>query len=326
MKLSDVGERALVELARRVFKQGPNVRVGIGDDAAAIDINGMCLIATTDMLIASSHFPPGTTPEQMGRKAVTVNLSDLAAMGAEPLGLIFSVALPRELDVEFVERMVKGMNIVAREYGTYVVGGDLDESGEIIISGAAFGLAHRKRLLRRSGAREGDFVAVTGRLGAASSGLKLLLEKLPAEGYQALIKAQLEPPARVKEGVSLARSGVVTAAIDVTDGLAANLWQLARESKVKIVIDRDRVPEHPLVIKFATQHGFNIDDFVLFGGEDFELLFTVRQRGWGKVRRALERVGTTATKIGRAQRGSGVFIRVGKETRPLPDRGYEHFR
>jgi thiamine-monophosphate kinase len=326
MKLSDVGERALVELARRVFKQGPNVRVGIGDDAAAIDLNGMCLIATTDMLIASSHFPLGTTPEQMGQKAVIANLSDLAAMGAEPLGLIFSVALPRELDVEFVERLVKRMNIVAREYGTYIVGGDLEESDEIIISGAAFGLANKKRLLRRSGARKGDFVAVTGRLGAASSGLKLLLEKLPAEGYQSLIKAQLEPPARVKEGVSLARSGVVTAAIDVTDGLAANLWQLARESRAKIVIDRDRVPEHPLVRKFAAKHGFDVDDFVLFGGEDFELLFTVRPRGWKKVRRALESIDAMVTTIGHVRKGSGVFIRVGKETRPLPDRGYEHFR
>jgi thiamine-monophosphate kinase len=169
-------------------------------------------------------------------------------------------------------------------------------------------------------------VAVTGKLGAASSGLKILLEKLPADEYKALIKAQLEPSARVKEGISLARSGVVTAAIDVTDGLAANLWQLARESRVKIVMDRDRVPEHPLVKKFATQHGFDVDDFVLFGGEDFELLFTVRPEGWERVRRALERVGTTATTIGRVHEGNGVFVRKEKKILPLPDIGYEHFR
>jgi thiamine-monophosphate kinase len=326
MKLSDVGERALVELARRVFKQGPNVRVGIGDDAAAIDIDSMCLVVTTDMLVASAHFPSGTTPEQMGRKAVAVNLSDLAAMGADPLGLVFSVALPRDLDVEFVERMVKSMNIMAREYGTYVVGGDLEEGDEIIISGAAFGLAHRRRLLRRSGARDGDLVAVTGRLGAASAGLKILLEKLPAEGYHALTKSQLVPVARLREGKNLALSGGVTAAIDVTDGLAANLWQLARESKVKIVIDRDRVPEHPLVRKFAAQHGFEVDDFVLFGGEDFELLFTARPQAWEKVQRALWRVGSKATAIGKVYKGHGVFIQVGGETKPLPDRGYEHFK
>jgi len=124
----------------------------------------------------------------------------------------------------------------------------------------------------------------------------------------------------------LARSGFVTSAIDVTDGLAANLWQLARESKVKLVVDRANVPEHPLVRKFVTRYGFGVDDFVLFGGEDFELLFTVRPRGWEKVRRALKRVGATATMIGRVAKGKGVFIRAKEKTRTLPDRGYEHFR
>lgn len=325
MKLSDVGERALVEIARRVCRRGAKVRIGIGDDAAAIDIDDTCLVATTDMLVASAHFPPSTTPMQMGKKAVVVNLSDLAAMGAEPLGLIFSVALPSDLEVSFVERLVKGMDDAAREYSTYVVGGDLDESVEITIAGAAFGIARRRELLKRSGAKAGDIVAVTGKFGAASAGLKLLLEKLSATGYRALVKAQLEPVARLKEGITLARSGMVTAAIDVTDGLAANLWQLARESRVRIIIDRAKIPEHPLAGKFATQHGCDLDDFVLFGGEDFELLFTVRPRGWEKVRLMLKRVGTTATQIGRVVGGKGVFVRRDGETLKLPDRGYEHF-
>ena len=326
MRLSEVGERALIEIARKLCRRGPRVRIGIGDDAAAIDIDGRCLIATTDMLVAGTHFPPGTTPEQMGHKAVVVNLSDLAAMGAEPLGLVFSVALPRKLDLTFVKRLVKSLDATAREYGTYVVGGDLDESDEITIAGTAFGLVKKGELLRRSRAKEGDIVAVTGLLGAASAGLRLLLEKLPAEGYRTLIDAQLEPVARVKEGRVLARSGSVTAAIDVTDGLAANLWQLARESKVKFIVERERLPEHPLVRRFAARHGFSVDDFVLFGGEDFELLFTVRSRGWTKVRRALRRVGIMATPIGHVAKGRGVFIQSGGKTRVLPDRGYEHFR
>lgn len=326
MKLSEAGERALVELARKICRRGPQVRIGIGDDAAAIDIDGSCLVATTDMLVASRHFPPRTTPEQMARRAVVVNLSDLAAMGAEPLGLIFSVGLPRELEVKFVERLVRGMDVAAREHGTHVVGGDLDESEEVVISGAAFGVARRRELLTRSGARAGDLIAVTGRLGAAAAGLGLLLKRLPAKGYRALVRAQLEPRARVREGKVLARSGFVTSTIDVTDGLAANLWQLARESKVKFVVDRANVPEHPLVRKFVTRYGFDADDFVLFGGEDFELLFTVRPRGWEKVRRALKRVGATATTIGRVAKGKGVFIQVKGKTRALPDRGYEHFR
>ncbi len=326
MKLSDVGERALIKIAREVCRRGSNVRIGIGDDAAAIDIDDMCLVATTDMLVAKSHFPPRTTPEQMGRKAVVANLSDLAAMGAEPLGLLFSVALPRTLEVSFVKRLVKSMDTTARMYGTFIVGGDLDESGEITITGAAFGITQQHELLKRSGAREGDLVAVTGKLGAASAGLKLLQEKLPTKGYQTLVNALLEPTARLKEGILLARSGVVTSAIDVTDGLAANLWQLTEESKVKISIDRGKIPEHPLVKKFAARHGFDVDDFVLFGGEDFELLFTVRPRSWEKVRRALKRVGTRATLIGHVAKGRGVFIQRDGKTLALVDRGYEHFK
>jgi thiamine-monophosphate kinase len=124
----------------------------------------------------------------------------------------------------------------------------------------------------------------------------------------------------------LARSGVVTSAIDVTDGLAANLWQLSKESGVKFIIDRERVPEHPLVKKFATEHGFEVDDFVLFGGEDFELLFTVHPRGWEKVWWVLKRIGASAAVVGRVAKGRGVFIQAKGKMQPLPDRGYEHFR
>lgn len=207
MKLSDVGERSLVELARKICKRGARVRVGIGDDAAALDLDSRnCAVVTTDMLVASRHFPPGTLPEQMGRRAVVVNLSDLAAMGAKPLGLIFSVGLPRRLKVKFVERLVRGMDVAAREHGTYVIGGDLSESKEVVISGAAFGVAHKRELLTRSGAKVGDLIAVTGRLGAAAAGLKLLLKRLPVKSYRALVRAQLEPRARVREGRALALS------------------------------------------------------------------------------------------------------------------------
>ncbi|MFH1821691.1 MAG: AIR synthase related protein, partial [Methanobacteriota archaeon] len=124
MKLSEVGEKAIVENARKIFRRGSGVRIGIGDDAAAIDINKKkCLIVTTDMLVAKTHVTPNTKPEQIGRKAVIFNLSDMAAMGAGALGLVFSVALPRDLDVEFVNRIMKGMDSAAKEYDTYVVGG-----------------------------------------------------------------------------------------------------------------------------------------------------------------------------------------------------------
>ena len=314
-----------MELARKICKSGPRVKVGIGDDAAAIDIDGKYLIATTDMLIAKTHFPKGTTAEQMGLKAVVVNLSDLAAMGAEPLGLIFSVGLPRTLNVNFVKDMMREMDKVARSYGTYVVGGDLDESDEIIIGGAAFGLVRKGRLLTRSGARPGDMIAVTGELGKASAGLKILIDKIPAKGYERLVKAQLEPRARVKEGLALANSGGVTSAIDTTDSLAANAWQVSRMSRVKMIFDYEKLPINSTVKKFSRSRGLKVDDFILFGGEDFELLFTVRPSGWKKVQRAFRRLGTTVTLVGKVLKGRGVFIRRRGEMKNLPDRGYEHF-
>ena len=325
MKVSDVGERAIVEFARRICKSGPRIKVGIGDDAAAIDIDDKYLIATTDMLIAGTHFPKGTTAAQMGLKAVVVNLSDIAAMGAEPLGLIFSVGLPRTLSVRFVKDMMRGMDRVARSYGACVVGGDLDESDEIIIAGAAFGLAKKGRLLTRAGARPGDLIAVTGELGAASAGLKILLDKIPVKGYERLVRTQLEPRARVKEGLVLANSGGVTSAIDTTDSLAANAWQVSRMSGVKMIFDYEKLPINSTVKKFSRSRGLNVDDFALFGGEDFELLFTVRPSGWKKVQRAFRRLGTAVTLIGRVSKGRGVFIRRRGEMKNLPDRGYEHF-
>jgi thiamine-monophosphate kinase len=325
MKVSEFGERALVELARRTFKRGPRVKIGIGDDAAAIDIDDRYLIVTTDMLVAGTHFPPGTTAKQMGIKAVIVNLSDIAAMGAEPLALIFSVGLPGELDVDFVRHIIRAMDVTARRYGAYVVGGDLDETDDITIAGAAFGLAKKDQLLTRSGARPGDVIAVTGQLGAASAGLRILLDSLPKKGYEKLIKAQLEPIARVQEGMLLAKNGA-RAAIDLTDGLAANLWQVSRMSGAKLVIERDKVPIHPLVNKFSGKHGFDVEEFAFFSGEDFEMLFTLRQDIWEKVRQSLKRIGTDATAIGHVAKGRGVYIKKDGAIEKLPDRGYEHFK
>ncbi|MEM3453327.1 MAG: thiamine-phosphate kinase [Candidatus Hadarchaeum sp.] len=327
MKLKEVGEKVLVETARKTFRKGKSIRIGIGDDAAAVDLPGKkCLVVTTDMLVASTHFPAGMKPEQIGIKSVVVNLSDLASMGAEPLGLAFSVALPRELEFGYVKRIMRGMESAAKEYGTYVVGGDLDEAEEITIAGSAFGLADKNKLLRRSGVRKGDILAVTGELGAASAGLKIIMEKIPAKGYGELVKAQLEPKARVMEGMALARSGHVKAAIDVSDGLAANLWHLSRESGVKIIIDREKIPVHRLVKKFSAQYGYDIDEFALYSGEDFELIFATQPRFWESVKSALKRTGTKATPIGMAVEGSGVFIKIGEKIDELKDRGYEHFK
>jgi len=326
MRLYEFGERNLVKMVKSICKKGKGIVIGIGDDAAAVEVNGKCVVATTDMLISKPHFPPSTMPRLMGRKSVAVNLSDLAAMGARPLGLIFSVGLPRSLDVDFVREIVMGMDKAAQEYGTSVVGGDINECEELVISGAAFGICGKKTLMRRSGARPGDLVAVTGSLGAASAGLSILMEGKAGKRYMDIINAQLNPVPRIREGVALAESGAATAAIDITDSLASNLWQIARESRVRIVLEEESLPVHPLVRVYAKEAGLNPMDFVLFGGEDFELLLTLKRTRLEDAQAAIRRYGVPITQIGRVERGSGVFIKKNGKLKRLPDRGYEHFR
>jgi thiamine-monophosphate kinase len=324
--VSDVGEVPLVELARKICKSGPRVKLGPGDDAAVVETDGIYLVVTTDMLVSRTHFPPGTEAEQIGHKAVVSNLSDLAAMGADPLGLVFSIAFPRSTEIDFVKRLLKGLDKTSREYGAYVVGGDLDESDDVIIAGTAFGIAPNGKYITRSGAKPGDLVAVTGSLGAAAAGLKILLDGLKARGFKQLIKAQLEPKARVREGKLIAQSGRATSMIDITDGFAASLWLIARESGVKIVVDEDKLPIDDLTKRFAHKYGLSAKDLALFGGDDLELIFTIKREGWEKVESEIRGIGSDITLIGEVKEGKGVYIRRGEEIEKLPDRGYRHFQ
>lgn len=326
MKLKDFGERALLKLAKDICSKGPPIEIGLGDDAAAIDMGEECLVATTDMLIERIHFPPGTPVEQIGRKAVVVNLSDLAAMGAEPLALLFSIGVPKNAEVDFMEGLVRTMNATARKYGAYLVGGDLNESDNLVVSGMALGRATKNQLLLRSGAKAGNFVAVTGELGKASAGTKILLEKISEKGNDELMKAFTEPVARVNVGRILSKSGGVTSAIDLTDGLARSLWQLSQMSKVKILIGWDKLPISSRVREFVRRHELDLDDFVLYGGEEFELLFTVEEDKWGRIKREIQDEGVRATKIGEVVDGNGVYLERGGKIEEMPDRGYEHFR
>lgn len=326
MKLENVGERVLLEMARKVCEEGPPVEVGVGDDGAVIDIEGGSLIVTTDMLVEGVHFLSDTPPERIGKKAVVINLSDLAAMGAEPLGLVYSLGAPRDTEVKFISGLLDGMNSTAREHGTYLVGGDMNEGEEIIISGTAFGRVSEDEVLLRSGAEEDDLIGITGELGAATAAMKALLNGGSLEDRVPLERALSEPVARLREGRILSESGGVTSAVDITDGLAANLWQISRMSDIGMIVDKSRLPVSKAAREFAEEEGLELDDFVLYGGEDFELLFTVRPEAWSRLEKKFGELGTKLTKIGEVDEGEGVRIERDGRVQNLPDRGYEHFR
>ncbi len=326
MKLKDVGERTLLELTRNICEKGPYVKVGVGDDGAVLEIGENLLVITTDMLISNVHFTLDTPSAQIGKKAVVVNLSDIAAMGADPIGLVYSVGTPANLEVEFVSDLLKSMNSTARKYGSSLVGGDLNEAEEIIVSGTAFGITTQERLLLRSGAEKGDIIGITGELGAATAAVKATLENIDFENKKDLKIALQEPTARVEEGKILSKSGKVTSAIDVTDGLAANLWQISKESDVGLTIEHGKLPINKDAKKLVREEGFDLDEIILYGGEDFELLFTVKPNGWKELKKKFEEIGTRISKIGRVKGNEGVTIRRNGKLEDLPDRGYEHFR
>lgn len=326
MKLKDVGERKLLEMAREVSEDGPPVLVGVGDDAAVVEVEDEAVVATTDMLVEGVHFTSDDPPGRIGRKVIVVNLSDLAAMGASPLGLVFSIGAPGDTEVEFISELLHSMDSVARQNGAYLVGGDMNESDLMVISGTAFGEIDEEEILLRSGAEPGDLIGVTGELGESSASTWVKKNASDLDPEDPLRDISFEPVARVEEGQILSESGEVNSAVDITDGLAANLWQISRESGAGLVVDFDEIPVGDPARELAEDQDIDLGELVLYGGEDFELLFTARPGAWEDLEEELAGVGTEITVIGEVEDGEGVRIRRDGEMKELQDRGYEHFR
>jgi thiamine-monophosphate kinase len=264
--------------------------LGIGDDAAAWQpAAGRVLVATTDMLVEGVHFRlDWTSPRDLGWKALAVNLSDLAAMGASPGHALISIALLPDQG-PLAEEIYEGLGELARETGTRVVGGDTVRTpGPLVINVALVGEADPERLLRRTGARPGDVVAVTGTVGASAAGLDLLLRDgraaLARPGAATLVAAHHRPRPQLQAGAALAAHDV-RCAIDISDGVASEAWHLARASGVEVEVDVDRLPLTGEAVELLGEA--RARRLALTGGEDYQLLFTVPERRYEEVARAL---------------------------------------
>ena len=316
------GERSLLERIRsRAARQAANLRLGIGDDCALLAPEpGEEVAVTTDLSIAGRHFLlEWHRPEVVGHRTLARGLSDLAAMGARPLGAFVSLGLPVELTRKrgsrssWIEDFFTGFLALARPYRTPLAGGDLAQSPLALADVVLVGAVPRGRALLRSGARPGDLLYVTGRLGGAAAGLAALRASGPK--FRELLRSHLYPQPRVAQGLWLQRRGVATAAIDLSDGLSTDLHHLCEESRVAAEVDATRLPVHPS----ATL------DQALNGGEDYELLFTAPSRT--RVPRSIAGVAVTA--IGRIaprdRRRPLVALMTGTGGEPLEARGWEHF-
>jgi thiamine-monophosphate kinase len=321
-----LGERKIIETIWKYLDKAPDLPVSFGDDISAIRYNSNNLaVLKTDMLIGKTDVPPQMTYWQAARKAVVMNISDLAAKGVKPLGILVSLGIPRKITKKDIAQIGKGLNAGAREYDTYVLGGDTGETQDLVISIAAFGLAKKENLILRSGAHPRDIVATTGLFGLTSSGLKILTDKraAPPKIRRKLVDAVLMPHAKLKEGLVLAKIRGATASIDSSDGLAWSLHEISQSSNVGFVIDAP--PIAPETYEFAKIHNLDPLELSLYGGEEYELVVTISPRHWRMVKEAVVQKGGSLVKIGKAIAKKALLLKQKGKTVKIEARGYEHF-
>jgi thiamine-monophosphate kinase len=293
MRLAELGEFGLIDLVRTISAgyQNPDrtpwreILLGIGDDAAAWQDGNRIQLATTDTMVQGVHFELGVISwEELGWKAMAVNLSDIAAMGGIPKYALLSLALPAELEVEDVSKLINGMLNLATQFGTAIVGGNVATAPNVVITVTIIGCSKGKALLKRSTACPGDQIAVTGYVGLSAAGLEMLRGKTVSDpdARNTLRQAHFRPMPRLKEGQILIEQGVRTA-IDISDGLIADLDHICEASGVNARINIEQVPVHPAVIA----HFPSYRELALSGGEDYELLFTADQATIARAKQAL---------------------------------------
>jgi thiamine-monophosphate kinase len=305
----------------------PKMSIPFGEDVSACEIgNGNLAVLKTDMLVDKTDVPKGMSLWQATRKAVVMNISDFAAKGVKPKVILVSLGLPRKLKEKDVKEIGKGLNAGAREYSAYVIGGDTGEASDLVISISLFGMVKKGEVMLRSGAKPGDLVAVTGSFGKTAAGLKILLNDLKASPKirNVLVESVLMPHARLKEGLALSQTKAVTAAIDSSDGLAWSLHEIARASKVGFVINK--LPTAEEAEKFAKINRLDALELTLYGGEEYELVLTIKPKLWRKAEKAVEEVGEKLLPIGKVTAEKQVLLEIGKKKQVIEARGWEHFK
>jgi thiamine-monophosphate kinase len=320
-----LGELEVIRIIERFLGTNPRTVVGFGDDVSTVRLaKHQVAVLKTDMLVGSTDVPPGMSMRQVARKAVVANVSDLAAKGAQPVAGIVALGLPSTLTKQEVTDIGAGLGGGAKEYGFPLVGGDTNESNDLVISIALFALMDERRMVLRSGARVGDVIAVSNDFGDASAGLKALLEKRirPYRLPYALAKAVYHPRAELELGLRLASSGALSASIDSSDGLAWSLHELSKMSKVGIQVQH--VPISKATKHFASAYGYNAADLALYGGEEYNLIVTVRPNQLRVAQRAahgrLKPIGVVTP------RSRGVRLVENDHEVEIAMKGWEHFR
>lgn len=336
--IEQLGEFGLIDhLTKHIKLENKTTIKGVGDDAAVLDPEGKRVLISTDMLLEGIHFDLAYTPlKHLGYKAIQVNLSDIYAMNGMAAQVTVSIGMSSKFPIEAIEELYEGIYIACEKYGVDLVGGDTTSSKQgLVISVTSIGYADEKDIVYRNGAQEGDLICVSGDLGGAYTGLQLLeREKLvylenpniqpDLEGKDYIVERQLKPEAR-RDVVELLQEIEVkpTSMIDISDGLASELLHICKQSNKGCQLYEEKIPIDPMT--FETAREFNLDPTVcaLSGGEDYELLFTVRQADYDRIKFKMDI--TIIGYITEASAGCNLISKSGV-VHPLKAQGWNAFK
>jgi thiamine-monophosphate kinase len=331
-----MNERELIECIVHLAPAGTddNLLLAMGDDCAVVrKDNGHVLLYSTDALVEKVHFDLAWHPPfLLGRKAVSVNVSDVAAMGGQPRYLLFSLGLPGNFDDQWACELCKGVVSACDEYGCTLIGGDTVASpGGVSMGLTVIGEMKERQVLYRSGAREGDMVLVSGPLGSAAAGLALCGHGYAGDSqFAELCRAHLDPCARVDLGQSLAASGLVHAMMDLSDGLGTDLGHICRASGLGALLFQDQLPAHPCLQRAAQLLKVDPVPWMTGGGEDYELLVVAPGDATKKLQERVAGLGHVLYPVGRMTAGKGIRLAPSEHAElssaiAVEFSGYDHF-
>jgi len=338
-ELKKSGEFDLIKrFSSRLKFRSPRVKIGIGDDCAVYSgITGKYQIVSTDALIENVHFKLSTTsPKLLGRKALSVNISDIAAMGGTPHLALVTLGIPNTLPVKILDGLYQGMNEVCEKYQIEIAGGDTTVSPRhLFINITIVGEAKKKQLLTRSGACPGDKIFITGTPGESALGLQLLSSprkkwKGNLKYQKKMIQAHLDPVPRLPESQKLVKSSArITSMIDVSDGLAQDLRHICKASNVGAELRQEWLPVSRELESLASLNKLTTLDYIMAGGEDYELLFTLKSEDVRKLTSQFKNAKTPVTQIGEVTAHSQKVVLLNRDGKPKSLEkflGFDHFR
>jgi len=304
MMLSEVGEKKIIEIIKNLVRKA-NIIADFDEDASIFKLGKDKIVVTTDMGTMRTHFTT-IDPEKIGKKIVTSNVTDILAKGGMPLYMLTSVGFPSDFDIDFIKKLYVSMDRELKKYGAYIIGGDTNKTEDFVYSITLIGKLEGKPL-KRSDAKDGDYVVLTGEIGNAAAGYMMRMKEL--KGNKIFSDAQDAPEIDFelcKKIIPYANAG-----IDISDGLAFELGEISRLSKKKIVIDFDKLPINPKLFEFCKKNNLDWKKIVFHMGEDYQIVYTTPKP-----------IGIV---IGRVLKSSGVFLNKDNKETKLEAKGYEHF-